>query len=140
MEVAFESLHLIPEILNRLKGIEKRLESSYGKRWLSVDEASKYLSYSKDRIYKIKTDELIEGKHYFKKGKLLFDKYALDEWVIGGHKNEQILVKKTVDDLLKSIINKYEKWFESKVISVSCGNFFNYFTIAKRNKIFRWHQ
>jgi len=109
MEVAFESLNFIPEILERLKGIEKRLENSYGKRWLSVDEAAKYLSYSKDRIYKIKSDELIEGKHYFKKGKLLFDKYALDEWVISGSENDQALLKHTVDNIIDSIVNKHSK-------------------------------
>lgn len=104
MDIAIENLELLPEMLERLKNIEKKLENSYGKRWLSVNEAAKYLSYSKDRIYKIKSEELLEGKHYFKKGKLLFDRFALDEWVLGGYQNEQIDIKQKVASIIESVL------------------------------------
>ena len=109
MNIAIENLDLLPEVLDRLKNIEKRLENSYGKRWLSVEEAAKYLSYSKDRIYKIKAEELVEGKHYFKKGKILFDKFALDEWVLSGYKNEQINVKQKVDEIIESVLKDIQR-------------------------------
>lgn len=83
MEIALEHLELLPQILEKLTIIEQRLDSVTQKRWLNVNELSTYLGYSKDRIYVLKDSEFIEDIHYYKKGKLLFDRYEIDKWVMG---------------------------------------------------------
>ncbi len=80
MDIAFENLAKIDELLKRLDMIEKKMFGE--KRWLNIKEASYYLGYSKDHIHKLKNEHFIEGTHYHKKaGRVLFDKYELDNWV-----------------------------------------------------------
>ncbi len=53
------------------------------KRWLNTQEAAAYLGYSTDGINKLKGVHLFKDWHYFKKaGKILYDRHALDEWVL----------------------------------------------------------
>ena len=83
MNIEFENLNLIKQMSNDMKLLKKMLLDTNIKRWLSVKDLAIYLSYSKDRIYKIKDTSFIEGIHFFKKsGKILFDRVAIDEWVI----------------------------------------------------------
>lgn len=82
MEIALQNLELLPQVLEQLKAINKKLENTNNKRWMTTAELSKYLGYSKDRIYKLKGIEFIEGIHFFNNtGKILFDRVAIDEWV-----------------------------------------------------------
>ncbi len=107
MEIKLENLDLIPEILEKLKIIEQRLDASGTKRWLNVEETSHYIGYSKDRIYNLKSEVFIEGIHYHKKGKLLFDRYELDKWIMGDNRSNKNS-KKIVDDLMASVLKKHQ--------------------------------
>lgn len=105
MNIAFDNLELIPELLNELKVLNTKLDNANSKRWLNVDEIAKYLGYSKDHIYKLKTSSFLENTHFYKKGgKILFDRVAIDEWVIKGNNDETLRTKRqAVDRLLLSI-------------------------------------
>lgn len=53
------------------------------KRWLNTKETADYLGYSKDGLMKLKDVHLFLDMHYFKKaGKLIFDRHALDTWIM----------------------------------------------------------
>lgn len=104
MEIALENLELLPKILEKLTIIEQRLDSASQKRWLNVNELSTYLGYSKDRIYALKDSEFIEDVHYYKKGKLLFDRYEIDKWVMGiGSNHDKEKATEIVNRILDSI-------------------------------------
>ena len=86
--------------------LKQILQNTNAKRWLSVKELAIYLSYSKDRIYKIKDSTFIESIHFYKKGgKILFDRVAIDEWVISKEKTNEInqSQRQVVDNILSSI-------------------------------------
>lgn len=108
MKVALEHLELLPKILKEIEYIKKTLDDNTTKRWLSVKELAEYLSYSKDTIYKLKTTHFVEGIHYHTPtGKVLFDRIAIDEWVMSGETDSQKKeAKKIVDDILSSVIKK----------------------------------
>jgi len=106
MNVEFENLKLIKQMANDIQLLKKLLQDSSSKRWLSVKEVAIYLSYSKDRIYKIKDTIFIEGIHFYKKsGKILFDRVAIDEWVISKETTNEInqSQRQVVDNILSSI-------------------------------------
>jgi len=63
MTVNFEDLKLLPQMFELINKLNSNLENSYTKRWLSVRELAEYLSYSNDRIYKLKDEYLIESIH-----------------------------------------------------------------------------
>lgn len=100
MDIKYEYLELIPKLLDEIKAMKQNINSE--KRWLNVTEVASYIGYSKDRIHALTNDEFIEGKHYFKKGKLLFDKFELDKWVIGDH--SEMNPKQIVNQVLENII------------------------------------
>lgn len=80
MNINFENLEKIGEILDRLNNIEQKILGE--KRWFNVSETAYYLGYSKDHIHKLKNEYFLEGIHYHKKaGRVLFDKVELDKWV-----------------------------------------------------------
>lgn len=87
-------------LLQEVKSLKQNANTE--KRWLNISEASTYLGYSKDHIHKLKNDEFLEGIHYFKKGKLLFDRLELDKWVTNG--SSKINPKEVVDKILKNLI------------------------------------
>jgi len=81
MNIKFENLEKIDDVLNLLNHIINIQKPQ--KRWLNIKEASYYLGYSKDHIHKLKNEHFTEGVHYHKKaGRVLFDKYELDNWVM----------------------------------------------------------
>ncbi|WP_200763347.1 helix-turn-helix domain-containing protein [Nitrosophilus alvini] len=89
MDIKFENLNKIEKIEKDIEAIKKALTNSTQKRWLNVKELSQYLGYSKDRIYKLKNEQFIENIHYFKKaGKILFDRVAIDDWVVGKERDD----------------------------------------------------
>lgn len=106
MNIALEHLSLLPEILEKLKLIEKNLSNFEIKRWMNVKEVGKYLGYSADHIYKLRDEEFVEGIHFHKKGKLLFDRIEIDKWVIGDSQDKYLHSKERVDAILKSVLDK----------------------------------
>lgn len=82
MDVKFENLNKIDDLIMLFNKMSENQGTK--KRWLSVRELAIYLDYSSDRIHKLKGSEFIDGVHYHKRsGKLLFDKFKVDEWVLG---------------------------------------------------------
>lgn len=81
------------------------LQNGSTKRWLSVRELGEYLSYSNDRIYKLKEEHFIEGRHFYKKsGKILFDRVAIDSWIVEKESNEtNFTQRQIVDNILSSL-------------------------------------
>lgn len=109
MNISVENLELLPEILEKIKLIEKSLENNQAKRWMNVKEVGKYLGYSADYIYKLRDEEFIEGIHFHKKGKLLFDRIEIDKWIIGDSKNLQQSTKNRVNEILESVLQANKK-------------------------------
>ena len=109
MDIALEHLSLLPEILEKLKWIEKSLANFETKRWMNVKEVGKYLGYSTDHIYKLRDEEFVEGIHFHKKGKLLFDRIEIDKWVIGDSINLHQSAKERVNQIVESVLSKHEK-------------------------------
>jgi len=105
MNIEFESLKLLPQMFNLIEKLNNNLENGHTKRWLSVREIAEYLSYSNDRIYKLKDEFFIEGVHFYKKsGKILFDRVAIDSWMVEKDTNEtNITQRQIVDNVLSSI-------------------------------------
>jgi len=105
MVVEMENINLIKDIAKDLETIKKLLSSKTDKRWLNVKELSQYLGYSKDRIYKLKDNIFIENIHFYKKtGKILFDRVAIDDWVVGKETDEiNNSQRQIVDNILSSI-------------------------------------
>ena len=105
MNVEFESLKLLPQMFALIEKLNNNLEQGHTKRWLSVKELAEYLSYSSDRIYKLKDEYFIESIHFFKKsGKILFDRVAIDSWMVEKESNEtDTTQRQIVDNVLSSI-------------------------------------
>ena len=104
MEIKLENLNLLEQIANDITLIKKEINSKTTKRWFCVKELAIYLSYSKDRIYKLKDDVFLEGIHFYKKGgRVLFDRFEIDKWVTT---TNNIDTSKKVNDILNDIINK----------------------------------
>ena len=105
MNINFEDLKLLPQMFELINKLNSNLENSFTKRWLSVRELAEYLSYSNDRIYKLKDEYLIEGIHFYKKsGKILFDRVAIDSWMVEKDSNEtNQSQRQIVDNILSSV-------------------------------------
>jgi hypothetical protein len=97
-----ENINLIKDIADNLEIIKKSLSSNNSKRWLNTSEAAIYLGYSKEHIPKLKNSHFIEGKHYYKKaGRVLFDRYELDNWVTTSQ--TKLNAKDIANDVLKDL-------------------------------------
>jgi len=83
MNLAFENLNKIDDILEKLEYLDSKISSE--KRWLSTSETSEYLGYSKNSIdAMVKSGEFILGHHYYQRArKRIFDREILDKWVLG---------------------------------------------------------
>lgn len=105
MNIEFESLKLLPKMFALIEKLNTQIEEVHTKRWLSVKELAQYLSYSSDRIYKLKDEYFIEGEHFYKKsGKILFDRVAIDSWVVEKDTYEtNDTQRQIVDNVLSSI-------------------------------------
>jgi len=108
MELSLENLELIPLLLNKIEELSKKLEMSNGKRWMSVAETAEYLGYSADRIYKMKGTCFTEGNHFHNKtGKIIFDRVAIDAWVVGKetdetHESQRQIVHRVLSSIQKA--------------------------------------
>jgi len=86
MNVDFEALSQIPQLIELVMGLKTTLEAgTIEKRWLSTSEMAEYTPYTKNTIEaKVKSKDLVRGIHYHKKdGKLVYDKYEIDKWLMG---------------------------------------------------------
>lgn len=103
--IEMENINLIKQIAEDIALLKKSLNETSAKRWLNVKEVAEYLGYSKDRIYKIKDHYLVEGIHFHNQtGKILFDRVAIDSWVVGKETDEaHIKQRQVVDNILLSI-------------------------------------
>ncbi len=105
--IEMENINLIKEIAQDISTIKKALSSIQTKRWLNTLELAKYLGYSKDRIYKLKEEVFIENLHFYKKtGKILFDRVAIDDWVIGKENYDVIQSRRLIVDNILSSVTK----------------------------------
>lgn len=87
MNIAFENLEKIQEIYNILILLRDREMNKIEKRWLTTEELSEYIGYSKESIKNmIKEEEFILELHYYKKyRKNIFDKFEIDKWIINSN-------------------------------------------------------
>ena len=106
MNVNFETLSQIPDIYQLLLQLNEQIENRVEKRWLSTTETAHYLGYSKDSIEKKKKKgEFIVNVHYYQvERKRMFDKQALDKWVMGITSNNDS-VKNKIDATIEGIIS-----------------------------------
>ena len=105
MSIDMENINLIKEIAQDLEVIKKALTSQTNKRWLNTKELAEYLGYSKNRIYKLKEEIFLENIHFYKKvGKILYDRVAIDSWMVGKESDEiNKSQRQIVDNILSSI-------------------------------------
>ena len=106
MNVNFETLSQIPVIYQLLLQLNEKIENKVEKSWLSTIEPSLYLGYSKDSIdFMVKKGEFIVNVHYYQvERKRMFDKQALDKWVMGITSNNDS-VKNKIDATIEGIIS-----------------------------------
>jgi hypothetical protein len=105
MNINFESLGKIDEIYNLLVLLKNEVNNKIEKRWLTSEELSLYIGYSKESIKKFLKDEEFElNYHYFKKDrKNIFDKNAIDEWIMSENKGISINSEYLVNKLLSNV-------------------------------------
>lgn len=105
--IDMENINLIKQMAEDISIIKKQMNSSQSKKWLNVKELATYLGYSKDRIYKLKDEYYIEGIHFHNRtGKILFDRVAIDSWVVGKDTDETHREQRQVVDYILSSIEK----------------------------------
>lgn len=103
MKIEFENLEKITDIYNLLIQLRDREMKKVEKRWLTTEELSCYIGYSKDSINKlIQKEEFICGVHYYKKlRKILFLKEEIDNWIMGTSKanNTDYITDNIINDI-----------------------------------------
>lgn len=73
MNIPYENLELIPELLRQIQSLKLNEAMSSEKRWLNTRELSDYIGYSMDAINKmVKEEVFICGVHYHKPSKKLW--------------------------------------------------------------------
>jgi hypothetical protein len=85
MQIQFEELSKIRDILSSLDEVKGLLSSIHSQSWMSTQDVAEYLSLSTHTINKYVNDgELVEDYHYFKRrAKRFFDVSKVDMWVRG---------------------------------------------------------
>ncbi|MCT7497994.1 helix-turn-helix domain-containing protein [Aliarcobacter cryaerophilus] len=105
MNINFESLGKIDEIYNLLILLKDEVNNKIEKRWLTSEELALYIGYSKESIKRfLKDGEFELNYHYFKKDrKNIFDKNAIDEWIMSENKGVSINSEYLVNKLLSNV-------------------------------------
>ncbi len=105
MNINFESLGKIDEIYNLLLLLKNEANNKIEKRWLTTEELSLYIGYSKESIKKfLKDGEFELNYHYFKKErKNIFDKNAIDEWIMSDNKKNSINNEYLINKLMLNV-------------------------------------
>jgi len=106
MNINFENLEKIEEIYQLLVLIRDEKLNQFEKKWLTTEELASYIGYSKESIKKmIKENDLELGKHYFKVSKKnLFDKFAIDNWIMGISEENNIDYNHVVNEIIKEAV------------------------------------
>lgn len=105
MNVNFESLGKIDEIYNILLLLKNEVNNNIEKRWLTSEELSLYIGYSKESIKNmIKNEEFVIDLHYYKKHrKNIFDKAEIDKWIMGSNKANTNNYELLANRILKNV-------------------------------------
>ena len=105
MNINFESLGKIDEIYNLLVLLKNEVNNKIEKRWLTSEELALYIGYSKESIKKfLKDGEFELNYHYFKKDrKNIFDKNAIDKWIMSENKGVSMNSEYLVNKLLSNV-------------------------------------
>lgn len=105
MNINFESLGKIDEIYNLLILLKDEVNNKIEKRWLTSEELALYIGYSKESIKRfLKDGEFELNYHYFKKDrKNIFDKNAIDKWIMSENKGVSINSEYLVNKLLSNV-------------------------------------
>lgn len=101
--IDMENINLIKNIVKDIKIIKNSFSSQTDKKWLNTRELSDYIGYSMDSINKmVKEDIFIDGVHYYKPSKkLLFNKFEVDNWVMGIRSDS---VKQNIDIVVDGLL------------------------------------
>ena len=108
LKIDLTPLNEIPNVIKKLEIIDKKIDSNIEKRWLTTREVAEYTGYKFETIKsKIKNHDFIFGVHYYKKcGTLFFDKFEIDNWIMGIKPSNIALENdclNIVDDVLASL-------------------------------------
>ena len=105
MNINFESLGKIDEIYNLLVLLKNEVNNKIEKRWLTSEELSLYIGYSKESIKNmIKNEEFVIDLHYYKKHrKNIFDKAEIDKWIMGSNKANTNNYELLANRILKNV-------------------------------------
>ncbi len=105
MNINFESLGKIDEIYNILLLLKNEVNNNIEKRWLTSEELSLYIGYSKESIKNmIKNEEFVIDLHYYKKHrKNIFDKAEIDKWIMGSNKANTNNYELLANRILKNV-------------------------------------
>ena len=105
MNINFESLGKIDEIYYLLVLLKDEVNNKVEKKWLKSEEIVLYIGYSKESIKRfLKDGEFELNYHYFKKDrKNIFDKNAIDEWIMSENKGVSINSEYLVNKLLSNV-------------------------------------
>ncbi|MCT7444447.1 MULTISPECIES: helix-turn-helix domain-containing protein [Aliarcobacter] len=105
MNINFESLGKIDEIYNLLVLLKNEVNNKIEKRWLTSEELALYIGYSKESIKRfLKDGEFELNYHYFKKDrKNIFDKNAIDKWIMSENKGVSMNSEYLVNKLLSNV-------------------------------------
>lgn len=105
MKIDLTPLNEIPKVVKKLEIIDKKLDSNIDKRWLTTRELAEYTGYKFETIKsKIKNHDFIFGVHYYKKdGTLFFDKFEVDNWIMG-IKPSNIELKNDSSDIVDEVL------------------------------------
>lgn len=94
------------ELVALVKELKIMLNNTTSKKWLTVNELSEYIGYSKDAIYKMIGNQFIENYHVYKQsGKLLFETEKIDQWIRSPKMKpaNHVEIDSNIDDIFKSI-------------------------------------
>lgn len=105
MNINFENLEKIEDIYKILILIRDERINHIEKRWLTTEELSEYIGYSKESIKKMIREEEFEiGIHYHKKFKKnLFDKKQIDNWIIGTTQSLKTKSLLTINNIISDV-------------------------------------
>lgn len=105
MNIALENLEKIQEIYNILVLLRDREMNKIEKRWLTTEELSEYIGYSKESIKNmIRDEEFVIDLHYYKKHrKNLFDKTEIDKWIMDSNKTNTNNYELLANRILKNV-------------------------------------
>lgn len=106
MKFTITEFNELNELVALVKELKIMLINTTSKKWLTVNELSEYIGYSKDAIYKMIGNQFIENYHFYKQsGKLLFETEKIDQWIRSPKMKpaNHVEMDSNVDDIFKSI-------------------------------------